>query len=290
VDTLKHVLVVDDEANIRRTLSICLETDGHQVTAVSNPEDALSEAFHRTFDIAFIDLRLGVTSGLDLIPALLATTPWIKIIVITAYASIDTAVEAIQRGASDVHIRAGDVVYARIHGQLVPLDTPVLGALDTGSSFEGMGASREATFATLLEPVLFVVAGALCLHSGARSFADALAPSIDGGPALVMWFAAIVALTVVVQVETGRVPIDDPATHLELTMVHEVMVLDHSGRELAFLQLGSAIKLYTGVSVVAMLLNPLAGTGGLVPLAVHLGLEFDGIATDGAILNRFDDC
>jgi NtrC-family two-component system response regulator AlgB len=96
-----NILVVDDEANIRRTLSICLETDGHQVTAVSNPEDALSEAFHRTFDIAFIDLRLGVTSGLDLIPALLATTPWIKIIVITAYASIDTAVEAIKRGATD---------------------------------------------------------------------------------------------------------------------------------------------------------------------------------------------
>jgi NtrC-family two-component system response regulator AlgB len=96
-----NILVVDDEANIRRTLSICLETEGHQVAAVSNLEDALSEASRRTFDIAFIDLRLGATSGLDLIPALLATTPWIKIIVITAYASIDTAVEAIKRGATD---------------------------------------------------------------------------------------------------------------------------------------------------------------------------------------------
>ena len=96
-----NILVVDDEANIRRTLSICLETEGHQVTAVSNPADALSEASRSMFDIAFVDLRLGAASGLDLIPALLAATPWMKIIVITAYASVDTAVEAIKRGATD---------------------------------------------------------------------------------------------------------------------------------------------------------------------------------------------
>ena len=95
------ILVVDDETNIRRTLSICLETEGHQVAAVSSPEDALSEASRRMFDIAFVDLRLGAASGLDLIPALLAATPWMKIVVITAYASIDTAVEAIKRGATD---------------------------------------------------------------------------------------------------------------------------------------------------------------------------------------------
>ncbi|MBL0212839.1 MAG: NADH-quinone oxidoreductase subunit H [Myxococcales bacterium] len=148
----------------------------------------------------------------------------------------------------------------------------VLGALDTGSSFEGMGASREATFATLLEPVLFLVAGALCLHSGARSFEDALVPHIDGGPALVMWFASIIALSIVVQVEAGRIPIDDPSTHLELTMVHEVMILDHSGRDLGFVQLGSAIKLYTGISVVAMLLAPFRSEPGLVAILIHLAL------------------
>lgn len=96
-----RILVVDDEINIRKTLATCLETEGHEVTAVSNFKDAVAEAGRRSFDIAFVDLRLGLDDGLDLIPALLASTPWLKIIVITAYAAIDTAVEAIRRGASD---------------------------------------------------------------------------------------------------------------------------------------------------------------------------------------------
>lgn len=96
-----NVLIVDDEINIRKTLSVCLETAGHRVVAVSNAQDAVTEASRRSFDVAFVDLRLGVTSGLDLIPALLSSSPWIKVIVITAYASIDTAVEAMRRGATD---------------------------------------------------------------------------------------------------------------------------------------------------------------------------------------------
>ncbi len=96
-----NILVVDDEANIRRTLAVCLETEGHRVTAVGNARDALDEASRRAFDLAFVDLRLGVSDGLDLIPALLASTPWLKVVVITAYASVDTAVEAMRRGATD---------------------------------------------------------------------------------------------------------------------------------------------------------------------------------------------
>ncbi len=96
-----HVLVVDDEANIRKTLSLCLEADGHRVAAVGNFDDAVAESARRSFDLAFVDLRLGTASGLDLIPALLAASPWLKIVVITAYASIDTAVEAMRRGATD---------------------------------------------------------------------------------------------------------------------------------------------------------------------------------------------
>ncbi|MBP2687754.1 MAG: response regulator with CheY-like receiver, AAA-type ATPase, and DNA-binding domain [Deltaproteobacteria bacterium] len=96
-----NILVVDDESNIRKTLAICLETEGHHVTAVSNFQDAVAEASRRTFHMAFIDLRLGAASGLDLIPVLLSGSPWMKIIVITAYASIDTAVEAMRRGATD---------------------------------------------------------------------------------------------------------------------------------------------------------------------------------------------
>ncbi len=96
-----NILVVDDEVNIRKTLSVCLQTEGHRVIAVSNFQDALAEASRRAFELAFVDIRLGTDNGLDLIPALLAATPWLKVVVITAYASIDTAVEAMRRGAAD---------------------------------------------------------------------------------------------------------------------------------------------------------------------------------------------
>ncbi|MGD0822439.1 MAG: sigma-54 dependent transcriptional regulator [Desulfomonilia bacterium] len=98
---LLNILVVDDELNIRKTLTVFLETEGHKVVAVSNFQDAVSENSRHSFDMAFVDLRLGTQSGLDLIPVLMAASPWIKIVVITAYASIDTAVEAIKRGATD---------------------------------------------------------------------------------------------------------------------------------------------------------------------------------------------
>ena len=96
-----NILIIDDELNIRKTLTVYLETEGHKVIAVSNFQDAVHEASRRSFDLAFVDLRLGTADGLDLIPALLAQTPWVKIVVITAYASIDTAVEAMRRGATD---------------------------------------------------------------------------------------------------------------------------------------------------------------------------------------------
>lgn len=100
-NTTLHLLVVDDEPNIRRMLSMSLTTDGHQVTSVGTIGDALAEAARQSFDLAFIDLRLGTDTGLDLIPKLTAQSPWLKIVVITAYASVDTAVEAMKKGAAD---------------------------------------------------------------------------------------------------------------------------------------------------------------------------------------------
>jgi len=133
----------------------------------------------------------------------------------------------------------------------------MLGALDTGSSFEGMGASREATFAALVEPAFFLVAGAACLVSHEHSFAAILSLRANSG-APVVWFGSVVALFILVQVECARMPVDDPTTHLELTMVHEVMVLDHSGPDLAALQTAGAAKLTIGLGIIATLLNPLA--------------------------------
>ena len=96
-----NILIVDDELNIRKTLAVSMESDGHSVVSVSNSRDAQTEAGRRAFDLAFVDLRLGTADGLDLIPGLLAQTPWLKIIIITAYASISSAVEAMRRGATD---------------------------------------------------------------------------------------------------------------------------------------------------------------------------------------------
>jgi NtrC-family two-component system response regulator AlgB len=96
-----NIIVVDDEINIRKVLFIGLEAKGHNVVAVSNFQDAVNETLRRSFDIAFLDLRLGTADGLDLIPVLLASTPWLKIIVITAYSSVSSAVEAMRRGAID---------------------------------------------------------------------------------------------------------------------------------------------------------------------------------------------
>jgi len=100
-DARLSILVVDDEPIIRRSMSLSLELEGHQVRAVGTIEDALDQATLSPFDLAFVDLRLGTRSGLDLIPDLLRLRPGLKIVVITAYATVDTAVEAMRRGAWD---------------------------------------------------------------------------------------------------------------------------------------------------------------------------------------------
>jgi NtrC-family two-component system response regulator AlgB len=96
-----RILICDDEQVIRKTLVLCLEAEGHQVIAVSTSADALAAATRSSFDLAFVDLRLGAENGLHLIPMLLAQSPWMKIVMITAYATIDTAVDAMRRGATD---------------------------------------------------------------------------------------------------------------------------------------------------------------------------------------------
>lgn len=96
-----RVLVVDDEPRIRNSLHVCLEGEGYDVDGVGGSEEALSEVQSRPYDLAFLDLRLREASGMDLIPALLEEQPHLKIIVITAHSSIDSAVEAMRRGATD---------------------------------------------------------------------------------------------------------------------------------------------------------------------------------------------
>jgi two-component system, NtrC family, response regulator AlgB len=100
-----NILIVDDETNIRKTLTYCLEAEGHKVVSVSNSADAVYEARRRSFDIAFVDLKLGKEDGMDLIPVLLADSFWLKIVIITAFASIESVVEAMKRGAADYIVK-----------------------------------------------------------------------------------------------------------------------------------------------------------------------------------------
>lgn len=150
----------------------------------------------------------------------------------------------------------------------------MLAALDTGSSFEGMGATREATYAALLEPAFFLAVGALSWVSHQTSLAGSLTAATGNLAGDLVHAAAAAALFVVLQVETGRLPVDDPSTHLELTMIHEVMVLDTSGPELAAIQLANAIKLSVGAALIATLLNPLAGAKTMAAAAANALLCF----------------
>jgi NtrC-family two-component system response regulator AlgB len=99
--TSLNVLVVDDELNIRKALCACLDADGHNAIAAGTAADALLALQRRSFDLAFVDLFLGRDNGMDLIESLLAAAPWMKVVVITAFASVDTAVESMKRGAAD---------------------------------------------------------------------------------------------------------------------------------------------------------------------------------------------
>ncbi len=160
----------------------------------------------------------------------------------------------------------------------------VLAALDTGSSFEGMGASREVSFAALAEPALLLGLAAVARTSGSISLSgmyahvDATAWATSA-PTFALVAGAVLAVFLA---ENARVPVDDPTTHLELTMIHEVMVLDHSGPDLGFILYGSALKLWLlGALFVGLVLPVRSGSmwldagvalAGMFALAVLVGL------------------
>jgi len=151
----------------------------------------------------------------------------------------------------------------------------VLAGLDTGSSFEGMGASREVTIASFAEPTLFLCFIALVLATGDASLAGMLGtPLAEAWPRAGASLSLVgISLFVLLLAENCRVPVDDPATHLELTMIHEVIILDHSGPDLALILYASALKLALfGVLVVSVFV-PRAGLSGAAALAIlFLGL------------------
>ena len=188
-------------------------------------------------------------------------------------------------GAFDAPVRfTGDLVLFAYLMALARFFTTAA-ALDTGSAFEGMGAAREVSFACLAEAALFMAFVVLVRFSGSLSLTPMFhAPMITPlhglhGAAL---FLVAVALFVVLLAENARIPVDDPNTHLELTMIHEVMVLDHSGPLLGLILYGAAVKLFLLSSLVlhlvlpfelgAPLLDWLLFAAGLLAIAVGIGV------------------
>ena len=148
----------------------------------------------------------------------------------------------------------------------------ILMALDSGSSFEGMGASREAAFSALAEPVLLLTLAVIAKYTGQISFSK-IFPAIDfgywpkAGPAFVL---IGLALLIVFLAENARIPIDDPNTHLELTMIHEVMVLDHSGPDLGMIHYAAAVKMWLLGTLLTGIIVPVRGGRPLADVAAAL--------------------
>ena len=139
----------------------------------------------------------------------------------------------------------------------------ILAALDTGSSFEGMGANRETLYSMLVEPTFFALMASLALLTGQTSFGSIYATlTLTGSGGYALGAVAAYLLVQVAMIENSRMPVDDPRTHLELTMIHEVMVLDYSGFDLAMIQYGTAVKFALYGTLIANFFIPANGSMG----------------------------
>lgn len=161
----------------------------------------------------------------------------------------------------------GDVLLAAYMLALARFAT-LLSALDTGSSFEGMGASREAMFAPFAELAFMILMLAAAVASGGFRALPMFSAPLSSDVRVLM----AVSLFMLLLVENCRIPADDPNTHLELTMVHEVMVLDNSGPDLAFILYGAALKLWIFASLVSCVLLPPSTHGLLYGMALQIAL------------------
>jgi formate hydrogenlyase subunit 4 len=168
---------------------------------------------------------------------------------------------------------AGDL-FAVVYLLLLGTFFLALAGLDTGSPFGGMGASREMTVVALTEPTVAISIVALALSAGSTGFSQIVAhtiaePTSALGPGHLMAFAALFIVTLA---ETGRLPVDNPSTHLELTMIHEAMVLEYSGPYLALIEWGAALKLLVFFALAANLFMPWGLAVSLTPAAIVIGL------------------
>jgi formate hydrogenlyase subunit 4 len=146
--------------------------------------------------------------------------------------------------------------------------------LDSGTAFGGMGSSRHMTIAALAEPTVLVAVYALSIPVGSSALSPIVQARLDSPTTIAspVSLLAVLALVLVILAETGRLPVDNPSTHLELTMVHEAMVLETSGRDLAWLELGSWVRLGALLGLVANLLLPWGVATSITPVALGVGV------------------
>ena len=159
--------------------------------------------------------------------------------------------------------------------------------MDVGTSFGGIGASREMMFATLAEPAMIMIAFTVALVAGSTQLSAIAQFMLTSGSLRVSLGLALAALVIVALAENARIPVDNPATHLELTMVHEAMVLEYSGRHLAVLEFAAALKLLLYISLIGCIFVPwgLAQPGdGFAAYAVGLGAYLGKLALGGFLL------
>ncbi|NUK20599.1 respiratory chain complex I subunit 1 family protein [Streptomyces lunaelactis] len=163
-----------------------------------------------------------------------------------------------------------------------------LAGLDTGTAFGGMGASREMTIAAVVEPTLLMAVFALSIPAGSTNLPAIVSGAVHDPARLASpaGLLATAALAVAVLAETGRLPVDNPSTHLELTMVHEAMVLEYAGPDLALVELGAQMRLTVLLGLLASLFAPwgIATTASLAGLALSLVLFVVKVALLGAVL------
>lgn len=166
-----------------------------------------------------------------------------------------------------------------------------LAGMDVGTSFGGIGSSREVMIASLAEPAMITIVFTLALTAGSTQLSTVAAVFADGVGLRVSIGLALIALLLVAIAENGRIPVDNPATHLELTMVHEAMVLEYSGRHLAVIELAGSLKLLLYVSLIACVFLPwsLAPAGaGLSAMAVGFVAFLAKLTLGGALLAVFE--
>jgi formate hydrogenlyase subunit 4 len=167
-----------------------------------------------------------------------------------------------------------------------------LAGLDVGTSFGGIGSSREMMIASLAEPAMIMIVFTLALIAGSTQLSTVAefmtSPQVGLRVSLGL---ALIALVMVAIAENGRVPVDNPATHLELTMVHEAMVLEYSGRHLALLELSASLKLILYVSLIGCLFAPwgIEAAGAAVPtLVIGIGAYIGKLTMGGFLLGLFE--